>query len=359
VRRGHFEALKPCCPRCRADLGRSSPLRIGAIEREADDIVVEGILHCSNAECMCEYPILDGIPILIHPARDFVSTNLSHLTARSDLSATMESLLGDCAGAGSHYDVTRQHLNTYAGDHYGDLDPDETAPRPASVRETLSLGIDLLGADPGVAGPVLDLGCAAGRTAFELAARTDGLVLGADISFPMLRIGQGILQSGRARYPLRRVGMAYDRREFDVSFPGADRVDFWACDALALPFDPGAFGFAAALNLLDSVTSPVALLQSLETTLTGGGSAVISTPYDWSHAATPAECWIGGHSDRGPERGASEPILRALLTPGAHPQSLNGLSIAGERENVPWRVRIHERSTVSYETHVLGLVRSK
>ena len=45
------------------------------------------------------------------------------------------------------------------------------------------------------------------------------------------------------------------------------------------------------------------------------GGLVLTTPYDWS-AAVPVDAWLGGHSQRGPHQGSSEPILRGLLTPG-------------------------------------------
>jgi hypothetical protein len=45
-------------------------------------------------------------------------------------------------------------------------------------------------------------------------------------------------------------------------------------------------------------------------------------------------------------------VLRALLTPGAHPQSLRRLALVAEDESVPWRVRLHDRSTVEYRLHI-------
>ena len=103
--------------------------------------------------------------------------------------------------------------------------------------------------------------------------------------------------------------------------------------------------------------SPHALLKGLEHVLAEGGGAVLSTPYDWSNGATPYESWLGGHSQRGPWAGASEPFLRALLTPGAHPHSLGGLRLVGERD-VPWHVRMHDRSTVLYRAHLAALRRT-
>jgi len=156
------------------------------------------------------------------------------------------------------------------------------------------------------------------------------------------------------RYPRRRVGLVYDRREFPVSFPGAERVDFWACNALALPFVDGAFSGATCLNLLDCVADPRGLLAELARVLRDDARAVIASPYDWSPNATAVEGWIGGHSQRAPSAGASDAILRSLLTPGAHPSPIEGLELAGERDGVPWSVRVHDRSTMTYRVHMVA-----
>ena len=213
----------------------------------------------------------------------------------------IEGLLGDCCGPGSSYDTTRQHLSTYAWDHYGDLDrkrPGE--PRPGSVLRVLERGLELAGDLP--AGPILDLGCAVGRSSFALAGDSDRLVLGVDLSFPMLRLASEALRRGRVRYPRRRVGVVYDAREIPVSFPRMEAVDFWAVDAIDLPFNEGTFAAVVALNVLDCVASPHDLLASLPRLLEPGGKAILSTPYDWSPRATPIEAWLGGHSQRGERR---------------------------------------------------------
>jgi SAM-dependent methyltransferase len=153
------------------------------------------------------------------------------------------------------------------------------------------------------------------------------------------------------------VGVVYDERAFNIDLPGRERIDVWAADALALPFAPGTFSLISAQHVLDCVTSPITLLHALSDALARGGAAVLASPYDWSPGAVPYESWIGGHSQRGPQRGASEPLLRDLLTPGAHPQSVAGLSIVGEDENVPWHVRLHDRAVMRYRAHVLALRR--
>jgi SAM-dependent methyltransferase/uncharacterized protein YbaR (Trm112 family) len=350
LKRSHFEKLKPVCPRCRRD----APLEMRAVLREEAGVILEGALACTDGECRCEYPVIDGVPVIVPDVRAYVAGNIQAITGRADLAEGTESLLGDCCGPDSGYDVLRQHLGTYAFDHYGDLDPAESGDSPAAPGSALRLLREgLAAAGPDVpTGAVIDAGCSVGRTSFALAEARDELVLGVDMNFAMLRLASRVLREGVVSYPRRRVGMVYDRREFPAAFAGAERVDFWACDATALPFPAGSFALATSLNLLDCVGSPHGHLASAARVLAPGGVAIFSTPYDWSAAATPAEAWLGGHSQRSELRGAGEPTLRALLG-GEHPGAVKGLELAAEREAVPWSVRVHERSVMQYRAHLV------
>ncbi len=354
MRHTHFETLHPICPRCRLGQAGEHPLLLAKILREEEERVLEGLLHCSNAACQQEYPIIDGVPIIVPDVRAYLSDNLPHLTSRDDLSETLESLLGDAAGPDTLYNSTRQYLSTYTWDNYGDMSPDivaDTAIKPGAVKRCLDTGLELL--NEATRNPVIDIGCAVGRSSFELAESGDQLVLGIDTNFSMLRLAQGVLADNRVRYPRRRTGIVYDRQEFGVKFDHSGQVDFWACDGLALPFSDNSFGLAVGLHVLDSVNSPRDLLESIDRVLQPGGSTIIATPYDWSAVVTPIEAWIGGHSQRGPGQGASEPLLRSLPHPGAHPQSIDGLQITNELMDFPWHTRIHDRSTMSYSVHLV------
>ena len=354
MRRAHFEAIRPVCPRCRLEHRLEVPLELATVAEEEHDVIVEGVLHCGAEMCLQEYPIIDAIPIIVPNVRAYLSENQFHLTLRHDRSEAIESMLGDAAGPGSAYDVTRQHLSTYAWDHYHEFDPgrDETDNRAGAASRCLKHSFKLVGGR--FSGNAIEIGCSVGRTAFDLTERTDDLVLGVDVNFSMLQVAQTVMRAGVVRYPRRRVGIVYDRCEFGARFDGADRVDFWACDALALPLSPGSFSCAVALNVLDCVVSPRALLDSVADLLTAGRTAIFSTPYDWSSSVTPVEAWIGGHSQRGPDQGASEPLLRSLLTPGAHPQSSERLRLTAEVQHVPWHARLHDRSLVKYTVHVVA-----
>lgn len=352
MKRRHFEAIRPICSVCRQASGEENALVVGRVLREAEGDILEGVLLCSSPACQREYPILDGIPLLVPALRAYVAQNVFHLLRRDDLSGTVESILGDCCGPGSAFDQTRQHLSSYAHGHYADLDPGEAQPGARStLLGILDQGLALAG--PAGEGPILDAGCSTGRTSFELAARTGKMVLGVDLNFSMLQLASRALRQGELRYARRKVGLVYEERAFPVRFEHGDDVDFWACDALSLPFAAASFGQLLSLNLLDCVASPHDLLSSFARVLRPGARLILCTPYDWSPGATPIEAWIGGHSQRGPEGGAADVALRSLLTPGAHPASLGTLRLVAEAAALPWAVRVHERSTMLYGVHLV------
>ena len=355
MRRSHFEALRPVCPRCRLTGQGDFPVQLAAVDAEDETGVRFGALICSNPACQLEFPIIDGAPILVADVRGWISANLAHLNARDDLPDRALSQLGDCAGADSAHNAFRQHQSSYAWDHWGEFDADGGgAAPPGGVARLLRAGLELLADAPLAEGPALDVGTACGRGAFEIAAATGRLTLGVDLNWPLLKIARQALARGAVSYPRRRVGVVFDQRRFPVAVANAEIVDFWVADALALPFADQGFGLISALNVLDCVGSPVGLLQSLDRATGEGGAAVLASPFDWSPVATPMEAWIGGHSQRGPDCGDADSLLRRLLTPGAHPQSLSRLRLAGQSEQ-GWSVRLHERAVMTYASALYAL----
>lgn len=356
MRRRHFEQLKPVCPRCKSERKVIAPLTLVAVAQEHGDNVIQGNLVCSDHACRLEYPIVDGIPIIVNNIRKYLADNIFAINARNDLSPVVESILGDAVGPGTPFNVARHHLSTYGWGHYADKAPAgqfEYSSRfdiSGTVVDCLAAGLALLPEKP--LPPLLDIGCAAGRTSFELAQRCAGLTLGIDLNFSLLRLAQRVLHEGRVGFPLKRVGIVYDRHDFPVRFDHTERVDFWACDALALPFRDETFHFASAMNVFDVVNAPRDLLVAMNQALVVSGTAILATPYDWS-ASTPIETWVGGHSQRGPHGGSAEPQLRSMLSPGTS-AAVGQLQIVGEIEQQPWNIRIHSRHSAGYVTHVVA-----
>lgn len=328
-------------------------LTLGKVIRQEDDDIIEGVLLCPARECQREHPIIDGIPIIVADIRAQIAGQLAQIRARDDLSPFMESLLGDCAGPGSDFDRDRYHLSTYARSHYRDLDPGGTRDpgEPGGLMALLTAALDMLTAAP--SGLWLDLGCSVGRTTFELAARTRELVLGIDLNLGMLRLARRVARTGRVAHPLRRGGIVYTRREFDVELAGRDNVEFWACDVMALPLEDRRFGGVLSLNVLDCVGSPLLHLMEIGRVLQAGAEAVIATPYDWSVNATPLEAWIGGHSQRTEHQGSSVLEMRRLLSERAPLEASPGMTLVREVEEFPWHVYVHERATMSYQVHIM------
>ena len=339
------------CPTCRANGRVAEPLAIGTVIREEDGDIREGALVCTTPVCQREHPIIDGIPIIVADIRSFVTNQLGDLRAREDLSPFIDSALGDCAGQGSDFERSRYQLSSFARGHYADLDPDEPEAKAGGLVALLEHALSMLSVPP--AGMWLDIGCAVGRTTFELAARTGELAVGVDLNFAALKMAERAARTGRVAHPQRRVGMVYDPREYEVDLPGRDKVAFWACDAMNLPFVNNGFAGVSSFNIVDCIASPLDHLGELGRVLATGGEAIITSPYDWGTSATPVEAWIGGHSQRNADHGSSMLEMRRILSDVAPASIPIDLRIVRELEEFPWRVYVHERATMHYQVHII------
>lgn len=354
MRIGHFELLRPVCPACRSRDGTDSQLAISIVEAEAEGDIESGIVNCPI--CGAEFPIIDGMPVIVPDVPRFVRENLFYLVARTDLTPAVESLLGDATGPDSGLQSIRQHVSSYVWDHWGDQDTAEEgdapgAAQPGSIVRMLARGLELFSSDI-PEGPLLDLGCGPGRTVAELASRTGRTVLGIDLSIPLARTARQALVEGEVDYPRRRIGLVYDRRRFAVSCPARQLMDIWICDALALPFAAGTFALASALNVLDCVARPREALVEIDRVLRPQGGALLALPFDWTGHVTPVEEWLGGHSQRAAHAGSAEAILEMLLSEGA--LATGRLRCLEPPVEVPWHVRLHNRSCMHYTVHLLA-----
>ncbi|MGQ3675294.1 class I SAM-dependent methyltransferase [Xanthobacter sp. TB0139] len=340
MRLRHFEELKPICPACRLS-GREMPLVLGPGAQEGKGGIESGFLCCPSPDCGQAYPIIDGAPILVPDVQAWLAANGHLLLQRQSLADEVENVVGRAMGADAAFNVVRQQESSYAFDHYGDLDP---TPRPGAapgaVRRCLAAAQSAL---PPVTGAALDIGCAVGRTSFDLAEEGQGLVLGIDLNWPLLRIARGVLEDEVASYPLRMLGLNFERQRHAARFAGAEQVDFWVADALCLPFSANIFGQIMALNVMDCVSDPARLVA--EMLRVGGVQAglAMATPFDWAGHATPLSHWLEGPA-----------ALEAMLQ---HVSSLSqaagqGRFVAcGPAWDMTWQVRLHERSTMQYQAH--------
>lgn len=145
----------------------------------------------------------------------------------------------------------------------------------------------------------LDLGCAVGRSSFELASPGCGFgeVVGIDISNRFIEVANKMRESRRMDYELRVEGEVSERVTAALE-DGVDtsRVRFVQGDACALPAGLGLGSFDAVLasNLLDRVPDPLQLLRQVADALRSGGVALLTSPFSWSDKYTNRTNWIGG-----------------------------------------------------------------
>ena len=85
-----------------------APLRVDSVQHEEPGDLIEGVLRCSR--CLREYPVIDGIPMLVPTIRHHVQHNAAAILFRDDLSPSIESILGDCLGPGSEFDLSLIHI---------------------------------------------------------------------------------------------------------------------------------------------------------------------------------------------------------------------------------------------------------
>ncbi|HUB66185.1 MAG TPA: putative 4-mercaptohistidine N1-methyltransferase [Candidatus Methylacidiphilales bacterium] len=140
----------------------------------------------------------------------------------------------------------------------------------------------------------LDLGCAVGRSSFEL-ARHFGRVTGIDRSARFIAAAQEMRKERAITVRVQREGGVSD--EFRLELPsslGVKHVAFETGDACALRAGLGQFDFVLMANLIDRLPDPAACLAQMPDLVRPGGWLVITSPYTWLEAYTPREKWLDG-----------------------------------------------------------------
>lgn len=207
---------------------------------------------------------------------------------------------------------TRKLVSEYLFFHYAEeTDFSDAIPVPrGALHFPVRLVTEL--ADPGrITRSALDLGCAVGRSTFEL-ARFAQSVIGVDYSAAFIRAAETMRGDGKHSCEILVEGERVT--EFTARIPdGIDvsRVSFETGDASALRTDIGRFDLVLAANLLCRLPDPVKFLCTLPDLVSPGGQLLLATPFSWLPEFTDPENWIGGRPGTGPSwdalRGELEP----------------------------------------------------
>jgi len=142
-----------------------------------------------------------------------------------------------------------------------------------------------------------DLGCAVGRSSFEL-ARSCRSVTGIDFSQRFIAAAQRIAQEGELAYAGADEGALTTQLVARVP-EGVEtsRVVFQQGDAMDLRADLGTFDVVLLANLIDRLREPGRCLARLPALVKPGGQLVITSPYTWLEEFTPRVHWLGGFED--------------------------------------------------------------
>ena len=185
-----------------------------------------------------------------------------------------------------------------------------------------------------ITGHALDLGCALGRSSFELAHGGFERVTGLDFSTRFFRLAARMQEDGCLRYALPEEGEIASFHEITLAELGLEkirnRVQFFQGDACNLPEKFSGYDLVLAANLIDRLYSPRRFLTAIHERINPGGLLVLTSPYTWLEEYTKKEEWLGGY------RSAGEPVY-----------SLEGLKeslalhfrLLGEPQDVPFVIR--------------------
>ncbi len=227
-------------------------------------------------------------------------------------------------------------LGQYLLFHYGT--PEEILPYAFGPRDALQFPVrcvaeclDLTRLPPNAR--AIDLGCAVGRSSFEL-ARHCAAVVGIDFSRRFIASAAHLKRRGRLAYERSEEGylstktVAVVPEEIDRR-----RVTFEAGDATALREDLGEFDVVLLANLIDRLRNPMSCLTRLPRLLKPGGQLILASPYTWLEAFTPPARWLGGF-----RRGRKPVRTFDTLT-----EALGDSFTLAARKDLPFLIREHAR----------------
>jgi len=214
-----------------------------------------------------------------------------------------------------NYYESDRGVSEYLLFHYGTAE--ETLPYPNGPRDALFYPVRCVvncldaAALPANA-RALDLGCAVGRSSFEL-ARHCAEVVGIDYSQRFVDVATRLREQGSINYifveegDITRSTVAVVPTTIDRS-----RVRFEQGDAQELRDHLSDFDIVFAANLIDRLPEPVRFLRRLSGLVKPGGQLILTSPYTWLEEYTPRENWLGGNARNGDPSGTLDGLKGEL-----------------------------------------------
>ena len=177
----------------------------------------------------------------------------------------------------------------------------------------------------------LDVGCATGRTAFELANEYEHVV-GIDWTVRLIGVGYRMQENEFLEWTLREQGDIDQHYKVTAKELGIEKnlqkVFFVQNDAQNMDRAYTDFDLIIASNLIDRLSNPMLFLKSIHNRIKIGGIFLLCDPYTWNTQYTSKENWIGGIvNETNHQPIYSERALRTLLT-----------SVNAQNGRVNWKI---------------------
>jgi len=162
----------------------------------------------------------------------------------------------------------------------------------------------------------LDLGCAVGGAAFELANSQSGYatVTGVDLSEAFVHAANQVKSGMEVPFQMVVEG---DVRELMTAkapeYVALDRLQFMQGDACCFSESWAQQSYDAVLvgNLLDRLAKPKVLLQQMNQLVNPGGILMLTNPYSWKAQFTARSEWLGAQEGQSSQDATAE-VLREV-----------------------------------------------
>lgn len=215
------------------------------------------------------------------------------------------------------------------------------------VSQCREVGVDLNGAN------ILEVGCEVGGLSFQLAAASSpSSVIGVDHSLDCIEVARSLIAGKTAECTIYGEGELSEQIKVAAFTEGQTpkaMMDFRAADPMCLPAEFKAFDVVVLNDVIDTISSPNAVLGRLggaRGLVKSGGLLVVSSAFQWREETTPRTLWLGGAVD--PQTGEEQSSKDALA------QRLSGDFTLVQHEMLPimWSESAHllrgKILTVSY-----------
>lgn len=257
-------------------------------------------LVCSDPRCGAEYPIRDGLPVLLspdHPAppADYDDPLAVQMYAEMHLASFRTDLTaGVTAGAADGVPGFADAVPRSVGGVTDSADAATVVSRAANVLHHIEdltgpyyrhMATIILENLRHPAGLVADIGCGMARMAFELELGAwPGRYLGLDLSYRLLIEAQRAFTGETGYIQLTDPGAGgLHTRLVPIQPPKLppDRYTLVLGDSAHLPLPDQSCAAVVALNLVDRVADPISVTHELWRCVAPGGLLVLSDPFQW------------------------------------------------------------------------------